>query len=156
MRLHRRDGAIGGLGERLLGAKAITPQLMSDVLAACGLDEGDPTPAASHLRNLNAAQAWNDAALGLVEIELPRWQIARLVFDDGDWHCALSKHSQMPEWLDDAVEARHEVLSLAILTAFVEARETEFASTIRAPGPTPRINAQDNGLAPALCCENFA
>jgi hypothetical protein len=154
MLLHRQHHSLGDVREPVLSAKAVTPQLMSDVLAACGTDATGPTPAVSRVRRLIEAHAWTDAALALVELGLPRWQIARLIFEEGEWHCALSKHCQLPDWLDDAVEARHEVLPLAILAAFMEAREADSQSTAGPPRQVPQIKAHD--AAPALCCDNFA
>jgi hypothetical protein len=156
MLLRRQHHSFDDVRKRVLSTKAVTPQLMSDVLAACGIGVRDPTPAASRVRYLIEAQAWTDAALTLAEHELPRWTIARLVLEEGEWHCALTKHCQMPDWLDDAIEARHEVLPLAILAALIEAREADVSSTAGTPQTTPRIKAQDIGAAPALCCENFA
>ena len=61
------------------------------------------------------ARAWNDAALALVELELPAWKLRRLVHENGKWHCSLSRHPNLPVALDDTATASHEVLPLAIL-----------------------------------------
>jgi hypothetical protein len=76
-----------------------------------------------------------------------------LVYEDGEWICSLSRHRQLPDWLDDATEARHETPALAILAAFVEARRVGLGSEqARSPTvPTVRPTAVD-----AVCCDNFA
>ena len=66
--------------------------------------------------------AWTDAALALIELELPQWQVRRLAYGDGEWYCALSRERELPDWLDQSVEARHSDLELAILSALVEVR----------------------------------
>jgi len=32
-----------------------------------------------------------DAALALIDLELPQWQVRRIAYDAGEWHCALSR-----------------------------------------------------------------
>jgi hypothetical protein len=112
--------------------------------------------AAVRLRRLIEAEAWTDAALALIELALPQWQLVRLVCDGGEWCCSLSQHPQLPEWLDDAVEARHEVLSLAILDAFVAAREASLVAAGGKAGTVPRCRPQQPSVLHALCCEDFA
>lgn len=73
---------------------------------------------ARRLDRLVEAGAWTDAALALIAIELPAWQLRRLAFDEGEWHCALSTQRDMPDWLDDAVETHHPDMATAILDAF--------------------------------------
>src|SRR5882757_10623719 len=114
-----------GLVDRLRDAPAVTADLVSEVI-------GNPArrlPARIH--RLIDSGAWTDAALALLELELPQWQLRRLAYDEGEWHCALSRQRELPEWLDDrSVESHHADLSLAILGAFVDARRTS-ASPIR-------------------------
>jgi hypothetical protein len=153
MLFHRQHGSLGDVREAVLSAKGVTPQFMSDVMAAFGA-RGNSVSHTSRVERLIEAQAWTDAALALVRLELPRWTVARLIFEEGEWHCALSKHCQLPEWLDDAVETRHEVLPLAFLAAFIEAREADIRSTANALRPVPQIKS--HRAAPALCCENFS
>jgi hypothetical protein len=50
-------------------------------------------------------------------VELPGWKLRRLVYQDGEWLCSLSKQPNMPEDIDETADAVHEVLPLAILTA---------------------------------------
>lgn len=97
------------------------------------------------------AGAWTDAALAIVEFELPTWKPRRLVYDSGEWLCTLSRALGRGLEIDDMVEARHDVLALAILRAFIEARR-------RAAAPKPETSAVPP-LWPlrgnALCCDNF-
>jgi hypothetical protein len=67
------------------------------------------------------SEAWTDAALALIELELPMWRVRRLTYDHEEWHCALSRERELPDWLDQAIETRHADLALAIFSALVEA-----------------------------------
>jgi hypothetical protein len=73
------------------------------------------------IERLMQSEAWIDAALALIELELPQWRLRRLVYDGGEWHCALSGQRELQKWLDQAIETRHPDLALAILTALIEA-----------------------------------
>src|SRR5262249_55356361 len=66
------------------------------------------------------AGAFHDAILALQELELPQWKLRRVIYDDGEWHCSFSKQLGMPAELDEMAEAVHEVLPLAMLSAFLE------------------------------------
>lgn len=112
------------LGERLRCADAATPSLMANVIS-----EACPRAAAAcqavksrRIGQLIRIGAWTEAALELIEFELPQWKIRRLAYDGGDWYCALSRERELPDWLDQAAEGRHRELALAILSALVEAR----------------------------------
>ena len=84
---------------------------------------GSPANAqAVALQRLLNDGAWTDAALLLVETELPEWKLRQLALDEGRWHCSLSRQVNLPVALDETAEGTHEVLPLAIADAFVEAR----------------------------------
>ncbi len=96
--------------------------------------------------------AWTDATLTLVELELPQWKLRRLVYEDGEWLCSLSKQPRLPLGLDEAEEASHEILPLAILIAFLQARRAAAASaTVVTTVPQVRSASSDT-----VCCDNFA
>jgi hypothetical protein len=96
------------------------------------------------------AGAWADAAIALVELELPAWTLRRIVCEGGEWLCSLSRHPDLPLERDDMAEARHETLALAILRAFVEARSrSESPRTFSVPQFAPL-------RADPICCDNFA
>jgi hypothetical protein len=107
----------------------------------------------ARIERLIAAGATADAALALVGLELPNWQVRRLAYDGGEWHCALSRERELPDWLDQAVEARHADLALAIVSAFIEARQA------LSPASRPSVPAVGQ-KAPLqcipMCCDNFA
>jgi hypothetical protein len=98
------------------------------------------------------AWAWADAALAVVELELPTWKLRRLIYESGEWLCSLSRQPNLPLELDDVVDGRHERLPLAILRAFIEARHRTDAAEPRTSG-VPQLQP---GLAGAICCDNFA
>jgi len=112
------------LSDRLGDAKEVTPKLMSDLVAT--ICRRFPSIGASEttarIKDLIQHGAWTDAALALVDLELPLWQVRRIAYDDGEWYCALSRERELPDWLDRSIEARHTDLALAILSAFVQAR----------------------------------
>jgi len=123
--LHIRDiNDLGELTRHLTDAAKADATLVGDVIgAACrrypSLGQTEKT---IRLDQLIRSAAWTDAALALIDLELPLWQVRRLAYDDGEWYCALSRERELPDWLDQSIEVRHADLALAILSAFVEAR----------------------------------
>jgi hypothetical protein len=135
-----------GLVDRL-HAPAITADLMSDII-------GKPSRLPVRIEHLIQSGAWTDAALALLELELPHWQLRRLAYDEGEWHCALSRQRELPEWLDDrSVESHHADLAMAILSAFVDARRKSASPGRTSVPATPRAA---NPLYEPVCCDNFA
>jgi len=119
------------LSDRLCDSSLVTPALFQEVLErACrrfpsaGLSEKS-----ARIEALIAAHAWTEAALALLELELPEWQLRRIAYDGGEWHCALSRERELPDWLDRAIEAHHPDLALALLSVLAAARELATASS---------------------------
>jgi hypothetical protein len=106
---------------------------------------------AARLKQLLDSGAWTDAALALLELELPQWKVRRIVCDDGEWHCRLSAQPWLPEGFDEVVETFHGVLPLAILAAVVQARQ-QTAPTPRAGEPADVVLSPD---PIRICCDNF-
>jgi hypothetical protein len=104
------------------------------------------------LRQLVQAEAWTEATLALVNVDLWGWSIRRLAYEDGEWWCALSKHWQLPLWLDDTVDAHHPVLPLSILSALLEARRSASTSEVRLR-TVPEVRLTSGH---AICCDNFS
>jgi hypothetical protein len=114
----------GELNARLRDAAAADAALIDEVIgAACrrypSLGQTEKT---TRLSQLIQSGAWTDAALALIDLELPFWQVRRIAYDNGEWYCAVSRERELPDWLDQSIEARHADLALAILCAFVEAQ----------------------------------
>src|ERR1700730_15764087 len=111
------------LSERLCRAPEVTSDLFSDAMAICTriavLAKAGKT---DRLDGLVRANAWTDAALALLALEMPNWKLRRLEYEDGEWVCSLSTRPNVPVEIDDTADARHEVLPLAILSAFLGAR----------------------------------
>ena len=63
-------------------------------------------PKAAKIDRLIELAAWTEAALALVELELPQWRVRRLVCEEGYWLCSLSKQWNLLVWLGDDAEAR--------------------------------------------------
>jgi hypothetical protein len=106
----------------------------------------------AQIDRLIEAGAWTDAALAVVALELPDWQLRRLEYDGGQWFCALSRGPNLPAMLDDTADANHELMPLAILRAFFQARRMiEIAP--RATSPLPQVSAVADSF---VCCDNFA
>src|SRR5262249_10406610 len=111
------------LQEQIYRARTITPVLIADVISlACPRLQAQQRTAAATVIHLVEAGASVDATLAVLELELPQWKLRRVIYDDGEWHCSLSKHIGVPAELDDMAEGEHESLPLAILSAFIEAR----------------------------------
>jgi hypothetical protein len=116
---------LGELSARLRDACEVNARLMTEVIdVACrrypSLGQSEKT---ARIEQLIQSGAWTDAALALIDLELPLWRVRRLAYDEGEWHCALSRERELPDWLDQSIESRHADLALAILSAFVEAQQ---------------------------------
>jgi len=145
------ENPLDDLSQRLRLAPAITPELISAVIAqACVRFAAQGAAAKAKVNRLIEAGAHTDAALALIEFELPQWKLRRLLFEDGEWHCALSKQPQLAIGLDELAEAGHEVLALAILSALIEARRSTSASASTAVPQVWSVPSQ------VMCCDNFA
>jgi hypothetical protein len=146
---------LDALGDRLRNADALTAGLMSKLVAATCRRYPLVGQAAKSTRieRLIGSQAWTDAVLALIDLELPQWQVRRIAYDEGEWHCALSRAREIPEWLDQSIEARHADLPLAILSAYLEARRIS-ASARRTSVPT--VSRDANASYTPLCCDNFS
>jgi len=105
------------------------------------------------LDGLVRAEAWTDAALALVALEMPNWKFRRLEYEDGEWFCSLSTQPNMPVEIDDTADARHEVLPLAILSAFLDARRKNSEVRETRSTTTPRFRP---AAVNVICCDNFA
>jgi hypothetical protein len=106
----------------------------------------------ARMERLIESGAWTDAAIVLIESEMPGWKLRRLVYENGEWFCSLSRQPNMPVDLDDSADATHQVLPLAILRAFVEARRRSKIATDAAP-EFPQLHPAVGGV---VCCDNFA
>ena len=146
--------ASGDLTERLRDAHAVTGALLSEVITeACRrFPSAGQTDKTARIERLIGSAAWTDAALALIDLELPQWQVRRIAYDDGEWYCALSRERELPDWLDRSIEARHADLALAILSAFVDARRLS-APSIKTSVPT--VPRDVNPLYAPVCCDNF-
>src|SRR5947207_12059858 len=143
------------LSQRLRTAPAMTRSLMHDVIDhACrripSLGQNDRT---TRIMRLVDAEAWTDAALALIDLELPLWQVRRIAYDEGEWYCALSRERELPNWLDQSIETRHADLSLAILSAFVEAKRISAPSSRTS---VPIVKRSANPFYEPVCSDNFA
>jgi hypothetical protein len=146
------------LQDQLGRAQVVTPDLMSKVVAGACSRIATPSCAtkAAKIDRLIESEAWTEAALALVELELPQWRLRRLVCEEGAWLCSLSKQWNLPVWLSDSAEARHENLPLAILSALIEARQCAEPSSMRVAGSVPQCRIESGPPAEIMCCDNFA
>jgi hypothetical protein len=65
----------------------------------------------------------------------------------------LSRQRELPEWLDQSIEAHHADLALAILSAFVEAQRIAAPSNRTSVPVVPR---EASALYDPLLTDNFA
>jgi hypothetical protein len=145
----------GLLSNRLRDADTVTAKLMSELVAATcrRYPSVGRTAKTARIERLIGSQAWTDAALALIDLELPQWQVRRIAYDEGEWHCALSRAREIPEWLDQSIESRHANLPLAVLSAYLDARY------VSAPSPrtsVPAVPRDANAFYTPFCCDNFA
>ena len=133
------DTTTTNLGDRLRDAYAVTAEFMTDIVnQTCRrFPSVGQSAKSSRVERLINSGAWTDAAIALLDLELPQWQVRRLVYDEGEWHCALSRERELPDWLDQSIETRHADLALAILSGFVEAQRVS-APKHRTSVPTVR------------------
>jgi hypothetical protein len=97
------------LSDRLRDAPAATAEIMSEIIGkTCRrfplLGRTEKT---ARIERLIGSAAWTDAALSLIDLELPQRQVRRIAYDDGEWYSALSRERELPDWLDRSIEARH-------------------------------------------------
>src|SRR6267154_6892795 len=128
------------LGDRLRDAYVVTAEFLSDIISqTCRrFPSTGQSSKTARVERLIQSGAWTDAALALIDLELPQWQIRRIAYDEGEWHCALSRQRELPDWLDQSVEARHADLALAILSAFVEVQRVAAPSSRTSVPMVPR------------------
>jgi hypothetical protein len=143
------------LGDRLHDAHAVTAELMSEIIAeTCRrFPSAGQSEKTARVERLIQSGAWLDAALALIDLELPSWQIRRIAYDEGEWHCALSRQRELPDWLDQSIEACHSDLALAMLSVFVEA--TRITASARRTS-VPRAGRDANPLYHPVLCDNFS
>jgi hypothetical protein len=143
------------LSQRLRAAPAMTRPLMLDIIdQACRrFPSLGQNKRSTRLMRLVDAEAWTDAALALIELELPMWQVRRIAYDEGEWHCALSRERELPDWLDSAIEAHHADLALAVLSAFVEVQA--FSIELARPS-VPTVRPALDPFYEPVGCENFS
>lgn len=155
MSLFSEQRTSADLGDRLRNAGYVTAEFLSDIVhATCRrLPSANQNAGAARVERLIQSQAWTDAALALIDLELPQWQVRRLAYDDGEWYCALSRQRELPDWLDQSIEARHADLTLAILSAFVEAQRISSTSSQTS---VPAVRQHANPSYEPVCSDNFA
>jgi hypothetical protein len=143
------------LNDRLHDAHAVTTDLMSKVIGErCRrFPSVEQTEKTARIERLMGSGAWTDAALALIDLELPLWQVRRIAYDEGEWYCALSRERELPDWLDRSIETRHTDLALAILSAFVDAQRINAPSSRTSVPIVPR---DANSLYEPVNCDNFA
>jgi hypothetical protein len=133
----------------------LTPYLISRVVTeACTRVSGMARAGmAARLDRLVRAEAWLDAVLCLIELELPMWRPCRLVYDGGEWVCSLSRHPEVPFEFSDTADGRHEAPAVAILLSFVEAKRLLATSESAGAPSVPQVAPAT--AAYAFCCDNF-
>ena len=143
------------LSDRLRDAYGVTAEFLSDIISeTCRrFPSTEGSAKAARVERLIQSQAWTDAALALIDLELPQWQVRRLAYDEGEWYCALSRQRELPDWLDQSIETHHVDLALAILSAFVEAQRVSSTPSRTSVPPVPQ---RANPLYQPVCSDNFA
>jgi hypothetical protein len=150
-----RSEQLATLAGQANAAAEATSELITKIVIATErrLSLPSQTAGAARLQQLIEAGALTEAAFALIDLELPQWKLRRINYDGGEWHCAISRERELPEWLDEAVEARHASLTLTILSAFIETvRQIEVSREPNRPSvPQTRALIQYE----MVCCDNF-
>jgi hypothetical protein len=143
------------LGDRLRDACCVTAEFLSDIIrTTCRrFPPVVQNPGSARIERLIESQAWTDAALALIDLELPQWQVRRLAYDEGEWYCTLSRQRELPDWLDQSIETHHADLALAILSAFVEAQR---ASVPQSRTSVPTAPQEATAWYEPVLSDNFA
>jgi hypothetical protein len=147
-----RSQQLATLAGRVSAADEATPELLSGIVAGTVRRPSAPGEAA-RLHQLIEAGALTEAAFAVINLELPLWQIRRITYDEGEWHCAMSRQRELPEWLDEAIETTHASLTLAIVSVYIETLRQIEAS--REPSRPSVPQTRDYQFKP-VCCDNFA
>lgn len=144
---------IDRLDDHLQAAVAVTEQLLRVVMENPRerLSTIHRMGKARQIDRLLAAGAYTDAALVLLNIELPNWKVRRLVLENGEWLCSLSRHHNIPVAVDDPAEASHPSMPVAVLRALIEVRRRITQDMVSL---VPRIAA--TVPLEIVCCDNFA
>jgi hypothetical protein len=153
-----RESRLPDLQNQLRCAQGVTADLMSKVVAGACDRVTMPSCAggAARINRLIESEAWTEAALALVELELPQWRLNRLVYEQDAWLCSLNKQWNLRVWLSDCAQARHQSLPIAILSALIEAQQCSEPPSMRAASSVPRCGADLSSSIATMCCDNFA
>lgn len=65
---------------------------------------------------------------------------------------ARSRERELPDWLDDAIEAHHAELALALLSAFLEVRV--LATDVSRPS-VPSVRPLPDPLCEPVACDHY-
>ena len=143
------------LDERLRDAPAATANLISEIIGeVCRrLPSVGQAAKTARIERMIETGAWTDVALALIDLELPQWRVRRIAYDSGEWHCALSRQRELPEWLDQSIEAHHADLPLAILSAFVNVQRIRAMSSRTSVPAAPH---EASAFCEPVLTDNFA
>ena len=143
------------LADRIRDACSVTAEFLAEIIDATSrrLASQSRRAKSTRVERLIQAQAWTDAGLALIDLELPQWQVRRIAYDEGEWHCALSRQRELPEWLDQSIETHHADLPLAILSAFIDA---QCVSAPASRTSVPTVPREANALYEPVLSDNFA
>jgi hypothetical protein len=153
-----RESRLSDLQDQLRRAQVVTADLMSKVVAGACTRIAMPSCAgeAARIDRLIASEAWTEAALALVELQLPQWRLHRLVYEENTWVSSLSQQCDPRVWLSDCAETRHQSLPLAILGALIEAQQCSAPSSSQTASSVPQCGAKSSLPLEIMCCDNFA
>jgi hypothetical protein len=151
------ESKLPDLQGQLRRAHDVTPGLMSKVIAGAGTRFTMPSCAGqgAKIDRLIASEVWTEAALALVELELPQWRLHRLVCEENTWVCWLSQQWAPRVWHSDCAETRRQSLPLAVLGALIEAQQCSEPLSMRAASSVLQCGAKSGLPVETMCCDNF-
>lgn len=151
----KHENKVGRLEDEFRFAPELTCELISAVIADAHTDlpARDNATKVARLDQMIQAGAWSDAALALIQLKLPAWKLRRLVYEDGEWLCSLSTQPNLPAELDETADGSHDVMPMAILNAFLEARRRSNSERQNVSPTVPQVQPTSDHV---MCCDNFA
>jgi hypothetical protein len=124
-----QDERLELLDEQLRRSDAITRELISAVITtACPNFSALSAATKAKVSWLIEAGAWTDAALTLLEFELPQWAVRRLSHSGEGWKCSLGREPSLQDGHSEFAEAGHRLLMLAIFRALLRAKHAASGS----------------------------
>lgn len=153
MALKSKPPSCDDIERELINCSAMSPEILRRLVgcACVRLPKSVGTKDPSLFWRLINFGAWTDGAMLLIHLEMPPWRLRRLVQEEGQWLCSLSREPFLPMEIDETVQGRHENEAVALFLAFLHLRQNPpEPKEDQCPQPS---DPQSKGTS--MCCDNF-